>query len=77
MSYGKLVIRHGFFDFEHVPFAGSNITYKRRAQSAPATLTRLYGEAQRERGDLHVETWITIEPDIIKRLVVKKVLDKS
>ena len=28
-------------------------------------------------GDLHVETWITIEPDVIKRLVEKKVLSKS
>ena len=28
-------------------------------------------------GDLHVETWITIEPDVIKRLVEKKFLSKS
>ena len=56
MSYGNLVIRHGFFDFEHVPFAGSNITHKRRAQSAPATLTRVHGEGQREQRVVHVET---------------------
>ena len=56
MSHGKLVIRHGFFDFEHVPFAGSNITYKRRAQSAPATLTKVHGEGHREQHVVHVET---------------------
>ena len=55
MSYGKLVIRHGFFDFEHAPFAGTNITCKRRAQSAPATLTLLHGESQREQRAVHVE----------------------
>ena len=55
MSYGKLVIRHGFFDFEHVPFAGSNIIYKRRAQSAPATLTQVRDEVQRQQRRVHVE----------------------
>ena len=56
MSYGKLVIRHGFLDFEHVPFAGSNITHKRRAQSAPATLTKVHDGGQREQHVVHVET---------------------
>ena len=55
MSYGKLVIRHGFFDFEYAPFAGYNITCSRRAQSAPATLTRLHGASQTYQNAVHVD----------------------
>ena len=40
MSFGKLVVRHGFYDFEHVPFDGENISAERRASSAPPILLR-------------------------------------
>ena len=55
MSYGKLVVRHGFFDFEYAPFAGYNITCNRRAQSAPATLTRLHGASPTHQNAVHVD----------------------
>ena len=39
MSYGKLIVRNGFFDFEYTPFEGTNINSSRRTRSAPARPT--------------------------------------
>ena len=39
MSYGKLIVRNGFFDFEYTPFEGTNINCSRRTRSAPARPT--------------------------------------